>query len=70
MQKGGKEMHINRRELFTVLLITAAVFAVSNLSYIDKDSPFSSQFAAEMFIIRTLVDLSGMEYPYQYNSDY
>ena len=53
-------MHINRRELFTVLLITAAVFAVSNLSYIDKDSPFSSQFAAEMFIIRTLVDLSGM----------
>ena len=55
MQKGGKEMHINRRELFTVLLITAAVFAVSNLSYIDKDSPFSSQSAAEMFIIRTLV---------------
>ena len=37
LQKGGKEMHINRRELFTVLIITAAVFAVSNLSYIDKD---------------------------------
>ena len=34
LQKGGKEMHINRRELFTVLIITAAVFAVSNLSYI------------------------------------
>lgn len=65
--KGGKEMHINRRELFTVLLITAAVFAVSNLSYIDKDSPFSSQFAAEMFIIRTLVDLSGMAVLYAYH---
>ena len=50
LQKGGKEMHINRRELFTVLIITAAVFAVSNLSYIDKDSPFSSQFAAEMLL--------------------
>ena len=60
-------MHINRRELFTVLLITAAVFAVSNLSYIDKDSPFSSQFAAEMFIIRTLVDLSGMAVLYAYH---
>lgn len=67
LQKGGKEMHINRRELFTVLLITAAVFAVSNLSYIDKDSPFSSQFAAEMFIIRTLVDLSGMAVLYAYH---
>ena len=53
-------MHINRREFFTVLIITAAVFAVSNLSYIDKDTPFSSQFAADMFIIRSLVVLSGM----------
>ena len=67
LQKGGKEMHINRRELFTVLIITAAVFAVSNLSYIDKDSPFSSQFAAEMFIIRTLVDMSGMAVLYAYH---
>ena len=49
LQKGGKEMHINRRELFTVLLITAAVFA------------------AEMFIIRTLVDLSGMAVLYAYH---
>ncbi len=54
-------------ELFTVLIITAAVFAVSNLSYIDKDSPFSSQFAAEMFIIRTLVDMSGMAVLYAYH---
>ena len=67
LQKGGKEMHINRREFFTVLIITAAVFAVSNLSYIDKDTPFSSQFAAEMFIIRTLVDLSGMAVLYAYH---
>ena len=58
--KDGVNVRINRRELMTVIVITIAVFAVSNMSYLDQNTLFSSPFAGEMFAIRTLVDLSGM----------
>ncbi len=67
LQKDGTEISINFRELFTVIIITAAVFAVSNLSYIDQSTLFSSRFAGEMFTIRTLVDLSGLAVLYAYH---
>ncbi len=67
LQKDFQEFHINRRELITVIMIAAAVFAVSNMSYVSKSGPFSSRFAAEIFIIRTLVDLSGMVVLYAYH---
>ena len=67
LQKDGNEISINLRELLTVLIITAAVFAVSNLSYLDQSTLFSSRFAGEMFTIRTLVDLSGLAVLYAYH---
>lgn len=67
LQRDSLEMRITRRELVTVVIITAAAFSVSNMSYISKSSPFSSQFAGEMFIIRTLVDLGGMAVLYAYH---
>ena len=53
-------LRITWKELWSVIAMCVAVFAVSNLSYSFKNSPFSSQFTAEIFIIRTLVDLGGL----------
>lgn len=48
------------REFASTVVICLAVFAASNLSYISSNTPFSSRFTAEIFIIRTLVDLGGV----------
>lgn len=39
--------------------ITIVTFAMSNLSFITTNTPFSGQFGREVFYIRTLVDLCG-----------
>lgn len=67
LQKGGSEVQINKRELITVVIITASAFTISNISYIYHNTPFSSRFNIEVFIIRTLVDLSGMAVLYAYH---
>ncbi len=67
LQGEGDSIRITSRELITVIIITAAVYTVSNLSYIDQDALFGSRFAGEMFTIRTLVDLSGMAVLYAYH---
>ncbi len=51
---------ITAREFLSAAVIGLAVFAASNLSYISSNTPFSSRFTAEIFIIRTLVDLGGV----------
>ena len=53
-------LHITRKEMSVALAIGLAVYALSNMSYIIQDSPFSSRFPAEIFIIRTLTDLGGI----------
>lgn len=63
----SSDIQITRRELVYVVIISLAVFLVSNLSYVYKNSPFSSQFTLELFIIRTLVDLGGMAILFAYH---
>lgn len=53
-------LHIHRKELFSTLLIGVAVYAASNLSYVSPDTPFSGTVTAEIYNIRTLVDLGGL----------
>lgn len=48
------------RDFAGAAVICAAVFAASNLSYVSQNTPFSSRFTSEIFIIRTLVDLGGV----------
>ncbi len=59
---------IGMKELQTAVFICFSVFAVSNLSYAFDSTPFSSQFTAEIFIIRTFVDLGGLGMLYAYHS--
>ena len=51
---------VTGKGLAAACLITAAVFLISNISYAMSDTPFSTRFTSEIFIIRTLTDLSGV----------
>ncbi len=53
-------MKITHKELRVVAFLGISVYAISNISYVFRTTPFSSQFPAEIFIIRTLADLGGV----------
>ena len=61
------ELSISVNELCTVILIAIGIFAVSNMSFYLKRSPFSSQYSSEIMTIRTLVDLSGVAIIFAYH---
>ena len=67
LKKDLEELHITRRELLVVIIIAASVFAMSNLSYLDQNGLFSGTFVMDIFIIRPLVDLSGIAVLYAYH---
>ena len=48
--------------------IVVSIFAFSNLSFIYSGIPFTSDFRADIFTIRTLVDFGGMMVLYVYQS--
>lgn len=58
---------ISQNELWSAVVMGAAVFLISNLSFITTNTPFSSPFIREIFTIRTLVDLSGVVILYAYH---
>ena len=66
--RGIFQLEINTRELVAAILIAAAIFAFSNLSFIMSNTPFSTGVTADMFYIRTLVDLAGIMILYVYQS--
>src|SRR5699024_84805 len=47
------------RDLIGALSIQAVPFGMSNLSFVDSRTPFSSRLGLEIGAIRTLVDLCG-----------
>lgn len=53
-------LYIHKNEFLSTLFIGVAVYAASNLSYVSPDTPFSGKMTAEIYNIRTLVDLGGM----------
>lgn len=66
-RSGYAALTISVRELWTAAVLAFAVFAVSNISFAFKGTLFSSQFTAEIFIIRTVVDLGGVAILYAYH---
>lgn len=59
-KEDNESLEISWKEMSAALLIGLGTYALSNMSYISQDSLFSSRFPAEIFIIRTCVDLGGM----------
>src|SRR5699024_3640433 len=64
---GTGNLNIRPRELLSTLLIGVAIFVVSNLSFVNARTPFSGQYAQEIFNIRTLVDLGGYAILFAYH---
>ena len=62
LKKDIEELQITRRELLVVYFVLIMVYCISNVSYVDVKSIFSAGTAMDVFIIRTLADLSGMAY--------
>lgn len=54
------QLDIKRNDLMSVVLIGISIFSISNISFINIDTPFSGQYPSEILYIRTLVDLAGV----------
>ena len=59
LPKDGK-MGISIKEYISGLVIAIAVFAVSNISFLTENTPFSGRYSFEIGNNRTLVDLGGI----------
>ena len=68
MEKPEYLNKITYKEFIAVIAIVAVAFTFSNLSFIWKNTPFSSGFRSDIFNIRTLFDLAGMTILYAYQS--
>lgn len=53
-------LDVNRKDWITALFIATIVFAVSNISFVTRDTPFSGAYSQEIANIRTLVDIAGV----------
>ena len=54
------QFDITKNDLWAVVLIGVSIFSISNISFINIDTPFSGQYPSEILYIRTLVDLAGI----------
>ena len=66
--RGVSQFDVNFHELLAAVAIAAAIFAFSNLSFIVQNTPFSAGVTADVFYIRTLVDIAGIMILYVYQS--
>ena len=67
LKKDIEELQITCKELLVVYFVMIMVYCISNVSYVDVKSIFSAGTAMDVFIIRTLADLSGMAVLYAYH---
>lgn len=57
--RGIRSVHVTLKETVSAGVIAVGAFLISNISYVDPNTPLSGQSGAEIFYIRTLVDLAG-----------
>lgn len=60
-------LHVSGREFLSAAVIGVSAFLMSNLSYAVSNTPFSGQYATEIFNTRTLMDLGGLAILYAYH---
>ena len=63
----NSRLQITWRELRVAALLALCMYLVSNASYALQNTPFSSEYPTEIFIIRTLSDLGGVGFLYAYH---
>ncbi len=60
LRSGKRLADLKVRQLLPPVTIFLIAMVMGNISYLYKNTPFSSNYVQEIFIIRTLADLSGM----------
>jgi hypothetical protein len=68
VSKDVATLELKGREVLASICIAAAVFSFSNFSFVVRNTPFSGRLTADVFYIRTLVDLAGLMILYVYQS--
>ncbi len=58
---------VRAKELWPALVVGITCFAMSNLSFVYANTPFSGSYISDVYNIRTLVDLSGVVILYAYH---
>lgn len=58
---------VTDKELISYIIIGVAVFLISNLGFVSWNTPFSGRYMAEVFNVRTLIDLGGVAILYAYH---
>lgn len=61
-------LHMELRELWSVIIIAISVFAMSNLGFLQITTPFSSQYGDAVSIIRTMIDFAGVAMMYAFHA--
>jgi hypothetical protein len=64
---GNSSLGINMKEMLSALIIGIVAFAISNISYVYLNTPFSVRFDSEIFLVRTMVNLSGLAVLYAHH---
>jgi len=67
IMRNSLDYMVTYREIFTVLIIVIVVFAMSNISYVYQNTPFSGTMARDIFNIRTMVDFGGVALLFAYH---
>lgn len=49
------------KEVVAAAIMAVAIFAFSNLSFLNENAPFASRERADSFFIRTLIDLEELQ---------
>ena len=57
---GKEKTVIEWKDIFTTLLSALVIFIVSNISFVDFETPMTSKYPLEIFYIRALVDFCGV----------
>lgn len=60
INRDKEHLHVERQEVLVSVVMCIVIYVISNLSYVDISTPFSSNLTIDIFIIRTFVDLAGV----------
>lgn len=66
-RRGTDALLVTNQELIAYVVIGAAIFMISNLGFVSVRTPFTGRYMAEIFRVRTVVDIGGMAILYAYH---
>lgn len=65
--KPDGELMVTNKELLSYIIIGLAVFLISNMGFVFDNTLFSGPYMAEIYSVRTLIDLGGVAIIYAYH---